>query len=63
MYSFQVIENHNTVLAGQWDGVYIKTTSQGWKLSNHGLPVSFPVLELVVKGDIIVAGSSQWSNE
>ena len=63
MYSFQVIEKGNTVLAGQWDGVYVKTDSQGWKLSNKGLPFNFPVLELVITTDIIVAGSSQWSNK
>jgi hypothetical protein len=63
MYSFQVIEKDNTVLAGQWDGVYSKTSSQGWKLSSNGLPGNFPVVELVVNGDIIVAGSSQWSSE
>lgn len=61
MYSFQVMEKGNTVLAGQWDGVYVKTDSQGWKISTSGMPKDFPVLELVVSGDIIVAGSSQWS--
>jgi len=63
MYSFQVIEKDNTVLAGQWDGVYVKTVSQGWKLSNKGLPFNLPVLELVGTGNVIVAGSSQWSTE
>lgn len=60
-YTFQVIEKDNTVLAGQWDGVYVKTSAQGWKLSNNGLPPNFPVLELVVNGSTVVAGSSQWS--
>ncbi len=63
MYSFQVTEKDNTVLAGQWDGVYVKTPSQGWKLSSQGLPYNFPVLELVVSGDVLVVGSSQWSGE
>jgi ligand-binding sensor domain-containing protein len=63
MYTFQVIEKDNTVLAGQWDGVYVKTVSQGWALSNRGLPPNFPVLEIVFTSDFIVAGSSQWSKE
>ncbi|MCD9016030.1 WD40/YVTN/BNR-like repeat-containing protein [Parachryseolinea silvisoli] len=60
-YTFQVIEKDNTLLAGQWDGVYIKRGLQGWALSNQGLPKDLPVLELVVNGNTIVAGSSQWS--
>lgn len=60
-YTFQVIEKDNTLLAGQWDGVYIKHGLLGWALSNQGLPKDFPVLELVVSGNTIVAGSSQWS--
>ena len=63
MYTFQIIEKDNTVLAGQWDGVYVKTASQGWTLSNKGLPFNFPVLELAITADIMVAGSSQWSNK
>lgn len=63
MYTFQVVENDNTILAGQWDGVYIKTESQGWAQSSGGLPHKFPVLEIVVTSDFIVAGSSQWSKE
>jgi ligand-binding sensor domain-containing protein len=63
MYTFQVIEKDKTVLAGQWDGVYVKTTNQGWVLSNRGLPFNFPVLEIVSASDFIVAGSSQWSKE
>ncbi|NOS92451.1 MAG: hypothetical protein HOP30_11050 [Cyclobacteriaceae bacterium] len=63
MYTFQVIEKDNTVLAGQWDGVYVKTATQGWKLSNKGLPPDFPVLEIVVTSNFVVAGSSQWSKE
>jgi len=63
MYTFQVIEKDNTVLAGQWDGVYVKTATQGWTLSNKGLPLNFPVLEIVFTTDFIVAGSSQWSKE
>lgn len=59
-YTFQVIEKDNTLLAGQWDGVYIRG-SQGWALSNQGLPRDLPVLELVISGNTIVAGSSQWS--
>jgi photosystem II stability/assembly factor-like uncharacterized protein len=60
-YTFQVIEKDNTLLAGQWDGVYVKRGQQGWVLSNQGLPKNLPVLELVVTGNTIVAGSSQWS--
>lgn len=60
-YTFQVIETNNTVLAGQWDGVYVKQGEQGWVLSNQGLPKDLPVLELVVSGNTVVAGSSQWS--
>jgi photosystem II stability/assembly factor-like uncharacterized protein len=63
MYTFQVVEKDNTVLAGQWDGVYVKTGSQGWTLSNKGLPLNFPVLEIVFTSDFLVAGSSQWSKE
>ena len=60
-YTFQVIEKDNTLLAGQWDGVYIKRGLEGWALSNQGLPKDLPVLELVVSGNTVVAGSSQWS--
>jgi ligand-binding sensor domain-containing protein len=63
MYTFQVTEKDNTVLAGQWDGVYIKTATQGWKLSNKGLPSNFPILEIVCTPNFIVAGSSQWFKE
>jgi photosystem II stability/assembly factor-like uncharacterized protein len=60
-YTFQVIEKGNTLLAGQWDGVYVKHDKQGWVLSSQGLPKNLPVLELVITGNTIVAGSSQWS--
>ena len=63
MYTFQIVEKDNRVLAGQWDGVYAKTASQGWALSNRGLPFNFPVLEIVFTSGFIVAGSSQWSKE
>lgn len=63
MYTFQVVEKDNTILARQWDGVYVKTASQGWVLSNQGLPINFPVLEIVFTSDFIVVDSSQWSKE
>lgn len=63
MYTFQVIEKDNTVLAGQWAGVYVKTASPGWTLSNKGLPFNFPVLEIAFTSDFIVAASSQWAKE
>lgn len=63
MYTFQVIEKDHTVLAGQWDGVYVKTAAHGWVISNKGLPFNFPVSELVSTTDFIIAGSSQWSKE
>jgi ligand-binding sensor domain-containing protein len=63
LYSFQIIEKNNHVLAGQWDGVYERTHGAGWKLSNKGMPPKFPVLELVIVDEIIVAASSQWITE
>jgi len=62
-YSFQVLAINNTLLAGQWDGVYSKTDSQGWKLSNEGLPAKFPVLELTSIDNLTIAASSQWSTQ
>jgi photosystem II stability/assembly factor-like uncharacterized protein len=59
LYSFQVIKNENTVLVGQWDGVYRKDfTNEEWKFSSRGLPIKTSITNMKIYKGIIIAGCS-----
>jgi len=60
LYTFHVIQSHNTTLAGQWDGVYKMTGTQQWLKYSNGLPAKFPAIEMVVFKDLVIAASSGW---
>ena len=62
MYTFHVVPKDKILLAAQWDGVYKKMQS-GWVLSSKGLPHSFPVTELAVYQNIIIASGSDWEKK
>ncbi|SDL66718.1 hypothetical protein SAMN05421823_107200 [Catalinimonas alkaloidigena] len=61
LYTFQVKRSHQAVLAGQWDGVYKRSAVTGWTPSSRGMPLRFPVTELIVHQNLVVASSSSWS--
>jgi len=61
-YSFQIIQKDNTVLVGQWDGIYKKDATENWKLTSKGLPNNTPILEFKTYKGFIVAGSSLWTD-
>jgi hypothetical protein len=56
-YTFQIQDTGETLLAGQWDGVY-RLTSRGWQRSARGLPRQLAVTEMVTWRDRIVIASS-----
>jgi hypothetical protein len=61
-YTFQIAAKDNTILAGQWDGIYRKNEFGAWSRSeNGGLPDSIPITEMSVYKNIIIAASSAWS--
>jgi ligand-binding sensor domain-containing protein len=60
LYTFHVIQSHNTILAGQWDGVYKKIGSDSWQSSSIGLPPKFPAIEMLAYKDLVIAASSGW---
>jgi photosystem II stability/assembly factor-like uncharacterized protein len=64
MYSFHVVPKDNTLFVGQWDGIYRKSAGGlTWTSANNGLPVKFPVTELKVFKNLLIAGSSGWVNK
>jgi hypothetical protein len=56
-YTFQIQATGQTVLAGQWDGVY-RLTGRGWQRSASGLPRQLAVTEMVMWRDRVVIDSS-----
>lgn len=60
LYTFHIVRSHQTILAGQWDGVYKMTASQTWLKSGNGLPAKFASIEMVVFKDQIITASSGW---
>lgn len=61
LYTFNVIPFNNTLLAGQWDGVYRKDKGSGsWKFSSTGLPERLAVTNMTgYAGTIVVSGSER----
>lgn len=61
LYTFNVIENNNSVFASQWDGVYKKDKIGGnWIAISNGLPPEYAVPNIVsFKGTIIISGSER----
>ncbi len=58
LYTFQITNVGNRLLAAQWDGIY-KSDNKGdrWVKSSEGLPVDQPFKELLVVDFTIVAGA------
>lgn len=55
LYTFTIIDNKETLFAGQWDGVYSKTKDQfKWQRSGIGLPMKSAVTNIQVFKDILV---------
>ncbi len=60
LYTFNVIKIDNTILAGQWDGVYRKDKeTEKWKFSGDGLPEKFAITNMKAYNDIIVISGSE----
>ncbi|MBK7788553.1 MAG: hypothetical protein IPJ54_08245 [Saprospiraceae bacterium] len=60
LYTFNVLNHNNLVLAGQWDGIYKKTNSNTvWELSSNGLPSKFAVTNLKTFNNILVISTSE----
>ena len=60
LYTFNVLNRNNLILAGQWDGIYKKTNNNTmWELSSNGLPPKFAVTNLKAFNDILVISTSE----
>lgn len=60
LYTFNILNYNNLVLAGQWDGIYKKTNNNTtWELSSNGLPTKFAVTNLKAFNDILVISTSE----
>ncbi|MBP6091916.1 MAG: hypothetical protein KA536_07940 [Saprospiraceae bacterium] len=60
LYTFNVLNHNNLILAGQWDGIYKKTNNNTmWELSSNGLPTKFAVTNLKTFNDILVISISE----
>jgi photosystem II stability/assembly factor-like uncharacterized protein len=61
MYTFQILELDDILLAGQWPGLYMSKNSGAlWTLVRNGLPPDFPIKELVRTGkEKALAGAGQ----
>lgn len=60
LYTFNVLNHNNFILAGQWDGVYKKTNNETmWKLSSQGLPTKFAVTNLKAYNNILIISTSE----
>lgn len=60
LYTFNVLNHNNLVLAGQWDGIYKKINNNTmWELSSNGLPTKFAVTNLKAYNDILVISTSE----
>jgi photosystem II stability/assembly factor-like uncharacterized protein len=60
LYTFNVINHNNLILAGQWDGIYKKTNNNtNWELSSKGLPTKFAVTNLKAYNDILIISTSE----
>lgn len=60
LYTFNVLNHHEILFAGQWDGVYRKTKhDKKWMKSNNGLPSNLAVLNLKAFHHILVVSISE----
>lgn len=60
LYTFNVLNHNNLILAGQWEGIYRKTNVNTiWELSSKGLPAKFAVTNLKTFNDILVISTSE----
>jgi photosystem II stability/assembly factor-like uncharacterized protein len=60
LYTFNILNHHDVVLAGQWDGIYRKTDSNPiWELSSNGLPTNFAVTNLQAFNQIVVISTAE----
>lgn len=60
LYTFNVLNHNNLILAGQWDGIYKRTNDNTiWKLSSNGLPKKFAVTNLKAFNGILVISTSE----
>lgn len=60
LYTFNVLNHNNFIMAGQWDGIYRKTIGNTlWELSSNGLPKKFAVTNLKLYNDILVISTSE----
>ncbi|MBK8636585.1 MAG: hypothetical protein IPN72_24805 [Saprospiraceae bacterium] len=60
LYTFNVLNHNNLILAGQWDGIYKKTNNNTmWELSSNGLPAKFAVTNLKAYNNILIISTSE----
>ncbi|MBK7426319.1 MAG: hypothetical protein IPI60_04415 [Saprospiraceae bacterium] len=60
LYTFNVIKTDNTLLAGQWDGVYKKDKeTEKWKFSGSGLPEKFAITNMKSYNELIVVSGTE----
>lgn len=60
LYTFNVVKIDNTLLAGQWDGIYRKDKeTESWKFSSNGLPEKLAIANIQVYNKIIVVSGNE----
>jgi len=60
LYTFNVLNHNNLDFAGQWDGIYTRTSSGlAWEPSGKGLPPKFAVTNLKAFHQTLVISSSE----
>lgn len=60
LYTFNVLNHNNIILAGQWDGIYkANNGNTTWELYSKGLPPNFAVTNLKAFNDILVISTSE----
>lgn len=60
LYTFNVLNHNDFILAGQWDGMYRKTNDNTmWELSSKGLPANFAITNLQAINNIVVITGSE----
>ncbi len=60
LYTFNVLNQNSTLLAGQWDGIYKKRSPlDTWVLSSKGLPKGFAVTNMKSFKGILVVSTAE----
>lgn len=60
LYTFNVSNVDNTLVAEQWDGIYRKDReTESWKFSGNGLPVKLAIANMQVFNNIIVVSGNE----